>query len=344
MRDSGLDLAFDDIQQALAGAVGQLCSEHCRDADLRAVSGQFPEALWKQIAELGVLALASPEGEGGALELVAVLEALGEAAFPGPLAATLFAVQLLGGTERRALANGERIVSVGAQGLFPFAARADLFLEVEGARVFRVEPEARLEAVETLGGEPWGRLRCRRVAELREPERAFALHDLALAAFLSSLGLRLVRDTALHASARKQFGRPIGEFQAVAHPLADRLIQLQAAQLLARRAACCCDELARNGNAPQGGAAALLELRCAAGAARLSARRAALDAAHVCHQLFGAVGITLEGPVFERSRRILQLASALPGDAAARAALEQSLAALETPERPDAAPPPRSAP
>jgi hypothetical protein len=38
---------------------------------------------------------------------------------------------------------------------------------------------------------------------------------------------------------------------------------------------------------------------------------------HVCHQVFGAIGITLEGPAFHVSRRIRQLA-AWPGEAAAR--------------------------
>ena len=48
------------------------------------------------------------------------------------------------------------------------------------------------------------------------------------------------------------------------------------------------------------------------------ATRAAVDAAHTCHQLFGAVGITVEGPVFHVSRRILQLASQPPALAGAR--------------------------
>jgi len=41
----------------------------------------------------------------------------------------------------------------------------------------------------------------------------------------------------------------------------------------------------------------------------------------VCHQAFGAIGITLEGPVFHISRRIRQLASLPPGAAPARAAV-----------------------
>ncbi len=344
MADAGIDLAFDDVQQALSAAIEELCADRCRDAEVRAAAGRFPEALWQQLAELGVLALATPEGEGGALELVAVLEALGAAAFPGPIPASVFAAQLLPEAERGALVTGRRVVSVGAAGLFPFAARADLLLECEAERVYRVEASAPIESIETLGGEPWGRLRSRRVEELPAPARAFALHDLAIAAYHAALGLRLVRDTAEHARVRKQFGRAIGEFQAVAHPLADCLIELEAAQLLARRAAWHFDRGPDPAGSDPAGAAGTLELRCAAGAARLSARRAGVAAAHTCHQLFGAIGITLEGPVFHCSRRLLQLASQPPGDDSARAALEQSLAALETPERPGGAALPGAAP
>ena len=70
-------------------------------------------------------------------------------------------------------------------------------------------------------------------------------------------------------------------------------------------------------------AARRAEMRAAA--ARLSARRAALEAAHVCHQLFGALGIVLEGPVFHVSRRIRQLASQAPGEGPAREALLSGL-------------------
>ena len=52
-----------------------------------------------------------------------------------------------------------------------------------------------------------------------------------------------------------------------------------------------------------------------ASAARLSARAASLEAAHVAHQTFGALGITLEGPVFHVSRFVRQLASRSLGDA-----------------------------
>ena len=111
-----------------------------------------------------------------------------------------------------------------------------------------------------------------------------------------------------HARTRQQFGRAIGEFQAVAHPLADARTRLDATATLARIAAHAWDERAG-------------DVRARAAAARLSAARAALEAAHTCHQLFGALGITLEGPVFHVSRRIRQLASQPPSLDAARDAL-----------------------
>ena len=78
-----------------------------------------------------------------------------------------------------------------------------------------------LERIEDLG--PVGAARC--------------VHDLSLAAYIAAAARRLLEKTAEHARARKQFGRAIGEFQAVAHPLADCVIALDSAATLARGAA-----------------------------------------------------------------------------------------------------------
>ena len=51
--------------------------------------------------------------------------------------------------------------------------------------------------------------------------------------------------------------------------------------------------------------------RQAAGAV-ISARRAALKSAFTCHQVFGGIGVTLEGPAYHYSRRIRQMASLPP--------------------------------
>ena len=307
-----IDLAYDDGQMAITDALGQFCRDRCDSDAVKANAGSFPRALWSELAELGVLAAATAEGDGGALEVAAAMEALGDAVFPGPLVATFFAGQLLDETERAdlvELVEGRAVVSLGAPPLMPWAPVAAIFLELDGARVFRAQPVGEIAAVETLGGEPWGRVALERQEELTAPGRAFHLADIALAAYLSAAGLRLVRDAALHARTRTQFGRAIGEFQAVAHPLADCHMRLSASATLARSAAFAFDA---------GDEAACA--RDCAGAA-LSARAAALEAAHTGHQVFGAIGITLEGPAFHVTRRIRQLASQPPGPARARAAL-----------------------
>ena len=305
MSGSGLDLGLDETQQAIADAVASFCRDQCTDEAVRASEGRFPAELWKGLADLGVLALATPEGEGGPVELVAALEALGRSAFPGPLAETFLAGQLLPEAERRRVASGEAIVSVGVPPLLPWASCADLFVEIAGTRAFRARPVGAVEPVGTLGGEPWGRLRLEREAELPGAESALGLYAVALAAYLCAAARRLVDSTAEHARTRRQFGRPLGEFQAVAHPLADCAIQLDGAAVLARAAACRLRDASSDGPAT-------------AAAARLAAGRAAVHAAHTCHQLYGAVGITREGPVFHVSRRILQLARGAPGEAPAR--------------------------
>jgi alkylation response protein AidB-like acyl-CoA dehydrogenase len=303
-----LDLSYDDAQQAIAAALSHFCRDRCSDEVVKAGNGSFDRGLWSDLAELGVLALATPEGDGGATEMVAALETLGRAVFPGPLPATIFATQLLAEDDRVAVSSGRAIASVGSPPLMPFAPVAQIFIALEDGRAFRATPKGEIDPVPTLGGEIWGRIAVERNEELQGLDRANTLHDIAIAAYLCAAASRLVDDTAEHARTRKQFGKSIGEFQAVAHPLAECAIQLGGATTLARAAAhrFDCDHP---------------EARAAAGAARIAANRSALHTGRTCHQLFGAVGITLEGPVFHVSRRIRQLASQAPTDGSGRSAL-----------------------
>lgn len=306
-----LDLSFDDGQQAIADAVQQFCSGRCDDDVVKATSGSLPRDLWCELAELGVLGVLTADSEGGALECVAAVESLGRAGFPGPLAATFAATRLLEGPESAVIAAGQGIVCLGEPPLLPWGCEADFYLEIVGERVFRGRPTGALQPVETLGGEPWARGELERGEELADGAAGLVVFRLVVAAQCAALGQRLVEDASAHARVRKQFGRPIGDFQAVAHPLADCSMRLAAAANLARAAAFHFDEGAAE---PAGHLAA---------AAHLSATDAGVEAAHVCHQVFGAVGITLEGPAFHLSRRIRQLASQAPSRSSSRERLLQ---------------------
>jgi len=304
-----LDLAFDDGQQAIADSVAQFCASRCDDDAVRAARGPLPRRLWRELAELGVLGVLAPDGGGGALEAAAAIESLGRAVFPGPLAATFAATRLLPAQQRDAVASGESVVCLGSAPLLPWAPDADVFLELAGERIFRARPAGDVEPVAMLGAETWGRAALERGAEVEGAGPALVLVRLLRAAQVGAMGRRLVEDASQHAAIRKQFGRPIGDFQAVAHPLAECAIRLDSAAALARAAAFHFDA---------GDAAAA---RRFAAAAHVSSSEAALQAAFVSHQVFGAIGITLEGPVFHVSRRIQQLAAEPPGRDASRALL-----------------------
>jgi len=280
-------LELDAERAAVRGAVAAWCRERGGVA--------FEHARWKELASLGAIA-AGADGESGARELVASCEALGAAATPGPLVETAIALRLLPAPERAALAAGETIASVGEPPLLPFAPLAHHFIALDVGRAYRAQPAGAIEPVDTLGGEPWGRVELLRGAELPGAPAALAAGRLVCAALLAAAGRHVLEIAAEHARTRRQFGRAIGEFQAVAHALADTWTRISASEMLARAAAHAAD----TGDA---------EAPALAAAAWLSARRSALAAAQRAHQTLGAVGITLEGPLFALTRRIRQWAS-----------------------------------
>lgn len=298
-----LSLGYEDEQTALVESIQRFCSEHCTDEVVR--RGEAPPELWRGLAELGVLALGTREGGGGALEIAAAMEALGAAACPGPLAPTFIAQQLLEEGARAEIAKGESLAAIGQAPFMAWAPRAEHFIELTGDGAWRVSPVGEIEAVETLGGEPWGRGEWRRNEALAPADRARDIANVSVAAYLVGGGEHLLEQAAGYAASREQFRRAIGEFQAVAHPLATARMRLAAAGTLTRIGAYEIDM--------QSPAAAV-----SAAKARLSASRAALEMAYCAHQTFGAMGFTLEGPVSHVSRRLRQMSLLPPGPQAAR--------------------------
>lgn len=299
-----LDLDLDDDQRALADSVRRFCYDHCSDTVVRAPG--VPDELWRSLAEMGVLLLATPEGGGGALEIVAAMEQLGEAACPGPLVPTFFAAQLLDGDARMAIGKGESIVAIGTPPLLPWAPVAQEFIALDGPTAWRCRLAGPVVPVDTLGLEPWGRVELERVERTGDVEQACAIAHVAVAAYLVGAGSRLLSTAAGYAADRIQFGKSIGEFQAIAHPLATSLMNITAARHLTRIAAHRVDRQTE-------GAAA------SAAVARLSATDAALETAYRAHQTLGALGFTIEGPVAHLSRRVRQLSLQPPGPDNARA-------------------------
>lgn len=106
---------------------------------------------------------------------------------------------------------------------------------------------------------------------------------IGIAAMAVGLGRAALEFAAKYALEREQFGRPIAEFQAVSHKLADMATQLEAARLLYLKAA----EL-RDAGKPFGQAAAQ---------AKLFASEVAVHACDEAIQVLGGYGYTKEYPV-----------------------------------------------
>jgi alkylation response protein AidB-like acyl-CoA dehydrogenase len=286
----------------------------------RGVDGDsgFNAHLWLGLAELGVLGLATEEGGGGPVEVVAVMEALGGVRCSGPLAPTFLATQLLPRDERRPIVTGTGVVGVAEGDLVSWGPVATVVLAVaaDGSEAWLLRATDGLVPVEVLGGEIWGQGAVERVRRLRAGPRlggALALNDLAVGAWCAGAARALLAGAVDHARNRHQFGRAIGDFQAVAHLLATCEAELGAAQSLLRLTA------AR-------ATATLTESRALAAAARLATTRASLQTAYAAHQVYGALGFSAESGIGAMSAAIRRCASAPPGPAPAEAALYGSRA------------------
>ena len=97
-----------------------------------------------------------------------------------------------------------------------------------------------------------------------------------------------------HAKTREQFGKPIGTYQAVSHPLAQTYTDVELARSLVYRAAWCVAE--------EDGQAEL-----AAAAAKAFATEAAVAACERSIQVHGGIGFTWEHPLHRFYKRALWL-------------------------------------
>ncbi|TQL66475.1 hypothetical protein FB381_0337 [Nocardioides albertanoniae] len=253
--------------------------------------------LWQRLAETGVTGLLAPEEHGGVgatpADLAVAFERLGYHGVPGPwIESVAVAPALLADTPEvetlGRIASGETLVSVASSGRALDADVAEqtyafgdaLHHAVVGAERTSADPSRRLFEV-TLGEQ---------VAATIDPT-ALDLGTLACSAMLHGAGLRLLDDTVSYVKQRTQFGRPIGEFQAVKHLLADVRVALDFAAPLVHNAAV---ELeAGTTTAPRSVSAA----KVAAGDAAYLASRTAL-------QVHGAIGYTRE---FDLSLWILKV-------------------------------------
>ncbi len=246
--------------------------------------------LWRALADVGVFALLVGEDDGGLgagpVDLVVAFEALGYHAVPGPFVeSAAVAPALLTGAKLTALAEGDLLATVVAPPEVPLALDADVagvVLDLTGAELTAAGPVRSIDPVRRLFRVPGA-------AAGPVPD----LGVLAVAAQLLGAGQWLLDTSVAYAKQRRQYGRAIGEYQAIKHLLADVVTRLELARPLLHGAAVAGGTFARD-----------------VSAAKVMAADAAYLAARTALQVHGAIGYTAEHDLGLRLTKVRALAGA----------------------------------
>jgi alkylation response protein AidB-like acyl-CoA dehydrogenase len=134
--------------------------------------------------------------------------------------------------------------------------------------------------------------RANRGEEFFDPEAPEGERLAAVALEATGIAQRALELAVEHARTRVQFGRPIGAYEAVSHPLADTYVESELARSLAYWAAWC---LAEDDE----------EAPVAAAAAKSFAGDVAVTACERAIQVLGGIGFTWEHPLHTYYKRAL---------------------------------------
>jgi hypothetical protein len=228
-----------------------------------------------------------PVGAALAVERLARLPYAAEVAL-----SMLVRPNVLGGDLPRPIA----LVENGRPGRFVASAKSLLIADGETLSVALARADA-VEPIESLYAYPMARLTREIATKALSPKEAADVRTwlrVALAAEAAGLMQAAVDATVAHLGIRRQFGRPLGTFQALRHRMAECAVLTGGVKWLALKAAFTAD--ARD--------AAL-----AAFHAQDSATRIVYDV----HQMLGAMGMTLEHPLHLWTYRLKALLSELGG-------------------------------
>lgn len=306
-----MDFTFEDQQIAFRDAVRKFLMVEAAPELLGEIwetrSGRSSE-LRAKLADQGLTALSVPEAYGGIglgdLDWVLILQELGYYAIPDSLSDTAYlAVHILknlpanggaAGEWLRKIAAGQARVAVGhpVNPLVADAEVADLLLLWHEDEIHAVEPgkvraslQASIDRSRRLYQVEWapaaGTRICAAGAGRALWEGVVNRAALATAAQLVGLAQRMLDLGIDYSAQRKQFGKPVGSFQAVKHHLADVAVKIEFARPVVFRAAY---GLARND--PRQAVQVSHAKLAAADTATLAARRSL--------QVHGAMGYTWE--------------------------------------------------
>lgn len=296
---------FTQSQFDMASSVGAMLARDFPPHRLREMwaAGAESRDPWNDLAEIGLFTILVPEdldgGGGNPDDVALLLDRVGVHAAPGPVVETaLVAIDALvrfaddstrltwlpritEGQVRVALVIDGRPAAGGQDAGAVVAVDGDrvAFLDIADVDVTAVpsqDPTRRLAQI-TWSASTFDR----GLLSDGAAARAQAMAAFGTAAVLVGINSRLIEMTRDYVLERKQFGRVIGEFQAVKHQLADAVVANEAARVLVwNAAAVLADDTA--------------DTRLAASVAKSAASQASSVSNASALQLHGGIGFTWE--------------------------------------------------
>lgn len=258
-----MNFDLTDEQEMVRETFARFLDENSSTARVRAaMPSGFDADLWKGLAELGAFALRVPEDAGGLglglFDAAILMEEAGRTLASGPLAEALVATRLLalfGGQEDllgRAI-GGEAVVTIAMRDLTDLPRQwvagglvADAVVARRGSDIVLIAVPAEARVAEpNLAATP--------IAEIdlaALPATVLASGEAALATFaagqeewklligaaLSGLSRAALMLAAQYAGERKAFGVYIGTFQAISHPMADLIAEIDSGKFMVWKA------------------------------------------------------------------------------------------------------------
>ena len=310
-----MHFAFTEEQRQIQDAVRGMLTKECTPEVVRAGA----TGVWSQLAELGVLGMNISEDHGGmglgGCDWVLLCEEAGRAALPLALTETLALGPILadaGSVElAEAVAEGRARVTVGRH-FFVDADEAQTIFRLDGDTLSLMS-DPTCVAAESVNDS-------RRIFTVTGPSRALdvdgagVLNRLLVGTAAELLGLAEKQlDLAVaYAKERRQFGKPIGAFQAIQHHLANALLALRFAKPVVYRAA-----FFLSSGDP--------DLSIHAAMAKSKAADAAYAVRRLALQVHGAIGYAHEYDLHLWMKRSMALEAAWGGAGAQRARIATAL-------------------
>jgi alkylation response protein AidB-like acyl-CoA dehydrogenase len=308
-----VNFTYDQDQEALANHARRLFEDASSWEIVKSAEPLgFSAELWAFVRQTGLCGISVEEwsgGQGGSLlDAAIVIEEAGRHGVPVPIVEQIVVGRLashlrsIPAETAEAIATGAVIGTIalepaeaGSWRFVPAGAVAEVVCGLDGDRLVMVAEEPPMSAIPNLACSPIAHrdsVDSESVGLTRDLRKALDEWRLLTAAELVGIADSSLRMGVDYTTERRQFGHPIGWYQAIQHPLAEQVAPIDAARLLVAKAAWACDRYSADRS---------LLATMAFVAAGNAARRASSVSMH-CH---GGYGVMAEHDIQLLYRRAL---------------------------------------